>query len=82
MKFNFTRFPAELEFHSTEGDCDYRITVFGEIKLSWGMDFYVFRMGVRQSNGIEGVGEVRLLLKDEFDQFFDPFNQVPQPDLQ
>ena len=81
MSFTFTRFPSELKFHSAEGRTDYSLVVFGELNLTSGIDFYVFRMSVRQEDGVEGVGEVRLLPKDEFNQFFEPFTQVSQSDL-
>ena len=81
MSFTFTRFPAELRYHSDEGKMDYSLVVFGELKLSWGIELYIFRMSVRQEDGVEGVGELRLLPKDEFNQFFEPFKQVPESDL-
>lgn len=79
MKFNFTRFPAILTNKVEE--VEYNLEVFGELKLSWGIELFIYRITFATGDNI-GIGDIRLLPKEEFCRYFDEFTEIPRSDLQ
>ena len=76
---SFTRYPTTLR-HEPEPDLIYELEVFGEMKLSWGVEFFIFRMSFTNLNQ-KGIGEIRLLPKEEFSEYFSSFTEIPNPEL-
>jgi len=78
MNTSFTRYPTILE--NRIDDVEYNIEIFGEMKLAWGIEFFIYRIKFAREDNV-GIGDVKFLPKEEFFKYFNEFTEVLQSDL-